>query len=92
MNSHVTTTIANQIIIILIDSQFTLTTKKWLAIRVSYKLIFFYGSFSILILKQNGITEIDALTSFHLAPLASRRNMAMLGAIHRAVLGEGPHN
>ena len=43
-------------------------------------------------LKQVGISEMDALISFHLAPLASRRDMAMLGAIHRAVLGEGPNN
>ena len=37
-----------------------------------------------------GISEIDALTHFKLAPLSSRRDIAMLGVIHRAVLGEGP--
>ena len=41
-------------------------------------------------LKKVWISEMIALTSFKLAPLSSRRDMAMLGAIHRAVLGEGP--
>ena len=41
-------------------------------------------------LKKVGISEVDALINFELAPLASRRDIAMLGAIHRAVLGEGP--
>ena len=41
-------------------------------------------------LKKVGICEVDALIHFKLAPLASRRDVAMLGAIHRAVLGEGP--
>ena len=33
---------------------------------------------------------MNALTSFNLAPVASRRDVAMLGAIHRVVLGEAP--
>ena len=41
-------------------------------------------------LRKVGISEIDALTHFKLAPLSSRRDIAMLGVIHRAVLGEGP--
>ena len=41
-------------------------------------------------LSKVGIGEVDALIDFKLAPLASRRDIAMLGAIHRAVLGEGP--
>ena len=32
----------------------------------------------------------DALAGFNLAPLAARRDMAMLGLIHRARLGKGP--
>ena len=36
------------------------------------------------------VPEIDALLSFNLAPLAARRDIAMLGLIHRTVLGEGP--
>ena len=31
-----------------------------------------------------------ALVSFNLAPLSSRRDMAMLGLIHRSALGDGP--
>ena len=42
-------------------------------------------------LRKVGISEIDALVHFKLAPLASRRDIAMLGVIRRAVLGEDPH-
>ena len=41
-------------------------------------------------LRKVGISEIDAMVHFKLAPLASRRDIAVLGVIHRAVLGEGP--
>ena len=37
-----------------------------------------------------GISDEQALRSFNLAPLRSRRDMAMLGLIHRTVLGKGP--
>ena len=37
-----------------------------------------------------GISSKDALLHFNLAPLASRRDMAMLGLIHRTVLRKGP--
>ena len=36
------------------------------------------------------MSKEDALIHFSLAPLGSRRDMAMLGIIHRANLGEGP--
>jgi hypothetical protein len=35
-------------------------------------------------------TELDALMYFNLAPLSTRRDIAMLGMIHRAVIGKGP--
>ena len=35
-------------------------------------------------------TEIDAFVYFNLAPLSTRRDIAMLGIIHRAALGKGP--
>jgi len=41
-------------------------------------------------LREVGLNREEALMVFHLAPLASRRDMAMLGVIHRAVLGKGP--
>jgi len=41
-------------------------------------------------LKDIGVDEVTALIQFRLAPLSSRRDMAMLGLIHRAVLGKGP--
>ena len=41
-------------------------------------------------LRELGIGELDALVKFKLAPLAARRDMAMLGVIHRAMLGKGP--
>ena len=41
-------------------------------------------------LQRLGISESDALFHFHLAPLSSRRDMAMLGLIHRMLLGRGP--
>ena len=37
-----------------------------------------------------GITELEALFVFNLAPLRTRRDIAMLGVIHRAALGLGP--
>ena len=42
------------------------------------------------LLEAAGATETDALLNFHLAPLAARRDMAVLGLIHRTVLGRGP--
>jgi hypothetical protein len=41
-------------------------------------------------LKDLNIDERTALLEFNLAPLTSRRDMAMLGIIHRTVLGRGP--
>ena len=41
-------------------------------------------------LEDVGISSQDALLHFNLAPLASRRDMAMLGMIHRTVLRKGP--
>jgi hypothetical protein len=41
-------------------------------------------------LRDIGIDEITALVTFHLAPLATRRDIAMLGLIHRTILGKGP--
>ena len=37
-----------------------------------------------------GITKKVALMEFRLAPLNARRDMGMLGLIHRTVIGEGP--
>ena len=37
-----------------------------------------------------GIDEISALLHFNLAPLATRRDIAMLGLLHRTVIGKGP--
>ena len=41
-------------------------------------------------LGELGVSEVDALLIFNLAPLPSRRDMAMLGVIRRCVLGYGP--
>ena len=41
-------------------------------------------------LRQLGLTELNALCEFRLAPLNCRRDMAILGLIHRTVLGLGP--
>ena len=41
-------------------------------------------------LRQLSISPIDALVHFSLAPLSTRRDIAMLGVIHRALLGKGP--
>jgi hypothetical protein len=41
-------------------------------------------------LRDIGVDDITALTTFHLAPLSARRDIAMLGVIHRTILGEGP--
>jgi hypothetical protein len=41
-------------------------------------------------LRDANIDDVTALMDFNLAPLAVRRDIAMLGLIHRAVLGKGP--
>ena len=42
------------------------------------------------VLDAAGLTELDALMHMNLAPLQTRRDIAMLGIIHRSVLGCGP--
>ena len=37
-----------------------------------------------------GVNDATALLEFNLAPLCMRRDIAMLGMLHRAALGEGP--
>ena len=41
-------------------------------------------------LKDIGVDSVTSLISFHLAPLSVRRDIAMLGLIHRTALGTGP--
>eukprot|EP00969_Alexandrium_andersonii_P145047 6413038-Alexandrium_andersonii.AAC.1 len=41
-------------------------------------------------LRDISISEEDALLRFRLAPLAVRRDIALLGLVHRAALGIGP--
>ena len=41
-------------------------------------------------LREVGVSEVDALVHFNLAPLAVRRDIAMLGLIHGTALGKGP--
>ena len=41
-------------------------------------------------LKEIGIDDVTAFSVFNLAPLQLRRDIAMLGLIHRTVLGQGP--
>ena len=41
-------------------------------------------------LRQLGITPLEALMEFNLALLATRRDVAMLGLVHRAALRQGP--
>ena len=41
-------------------------------------------------LREVGLTEEEALCDYHLAPLKCRRDIAVLGLIHRTVLGLGP--
>ena len=41
-------------------------------------------------LSDVGVDEITALMEFNLAPLRTRRDIAMLGMLHRAKLGLGP--
>ena len=41
-------------------------------------------------LHNAGLTELEGLMVFNLAPLPTRRDIAMLGLIHRTALGKGP--
>jgi hypothetical protein len=36
------------------------------------------------------VEDLEALFAFNLAPLRTRRDLAMLGVVHRAVIGKGP--
>ena len=40
--------------------------------------------------RELGIDSTAALMDFNLAPLSMRRDIALLGILHRAALGEGP--
>ena len=42
------------------------------------------------LLNQLGITREAALMDFNLAPLSERRDIALLGLLHRAAINEGP--
>ena len=42
------------------------------------------------LLGELGITPEDALVHFNFIPLSCRRDMAMMGLLHRAALGKGP--
>ena len=44
----------------------------------------------ITFLKELGLTPLEALKKYTLAPLCTRRDIALLGAVHRTVLGQGP--
>ena len=41
-------------------------------------------------LRATGLTAEVALLQYNLAPLQTRRDLAMLGLVHRTVLGQGP--
>ncbi len=41
-------------------------------------------------LRDIGVSDVESLVVFNLAPLCSRRDIAMLGVIHRSLLGGGP--
>ena len=42
------------------------------------------------LLEAAGMSDVEALNNCRLAPLTCRRDMALLGLIHRSVLGRGP--
>ena len=44
------------------------------------------------LLRELKLSEVDALLNFRLAPLPSRRDMAMLGVVHKVTLGPPPRN
>lgn len=44
------------------------------------------------VLEVAGVGEKDALLKMNLAPLNMRRDIAMLGVIHRSILGRGPEH
>ena len=41
-------------------------------------------------LRKAGVTALEGLMVFNLAPLATRRDIAMLGLTHSTVLNKGP--
>jgi hypothetical protein len=41
-------------------------------------------------LEDVGLSQADALMEFNLAPLATRRDIAMMGLLHRTAIGKGP--
>ena len=50
------------------------------------------NSFQTRFLSMIGISKEDAMFHFNLAPPSCRRNIAMLGLLHRCALGKGPEH
>ena len=48
------------------------------------------GTLQSRLLCDIGLNDTEALLHFNLAPLHTRRDIAMLGVVHRAALGQGP--
>ena len=82
------------------DSELMLLYKSQVLSYVEYRTPAIYHACSTLLsrldrqqrrfLRELGISEEEALLSHNLAPLNSRRDIAMLGVIHRTVRGIGP--
>ena len=52
--------------------------------------LFMLDSIQDQLLKAAGFNKLEALLVCNLAPLAARRDIALLGLIHRTMLGKGP--
>ena len=48
------------------------------------------GRVQSIFLREVGLNELEALEKYNLAPLGVRRDVALLGVVHRTVLGKGP--
>jgi hypothetical protein len=82
------------------DSELVLLYKSHLLSAIEYKTPSIYharrvdlvrlDSVQQKFLRETGVDELTALRQFSLAPLSTRRDIAMLGMIHRTVLRKGP--
>ena len=82
------------------DSELVLCFKAHVLSYIEYRTPAFYHACATALqpldrilpsfLSQIGLGELDAFIHFNMAPLRLRRDIAMLGMIHRSVLGKGP--
>lgn len=75
------------------DAELITLFKSHVVGYVEYRTPAVYHASSSVLAPVDRILDVDPITALHvfnIAPLSARRDIAMLGVIHRSVLGQGP--